>query len=62
MDCGQHSIVMSDSATDGEMDLYYRQPTISLQAPMNERYEAQCATTAVGRFRTVMPCGREHRR
>ena len=26
-DCGQHSIVMSDSASDGEVDLYYRQPT-----------------------------------
>jgi len=25
-DCGQHAIVMSDSATDGEVDLYYRQP------------------------------------
>ena len=26
-DCDQHSIVISDSATDGEVDLYYRQPS-----------------------------------
>ena len=25
-DCGQHATVISDSATDGEVDLYYREP------------------------------------